>query len=38
MECDEYQGYYFSKPVPAVEFGTLLRAALGSGQSNAPRH
>ena len=22
--CDEYQGYYFSKPVPAAEFLTLL--------------
>ena len=23
--CDEMQGYYFSKPVPAAEFGQLLR-------------
>ncbi|MBO9541221.1 EAL domain-containing protein [bacterium] len=25
--CDGYQGYYFSRPVPAEEFGALLRAA-----------
>ena len=27
--CDEMQGYYFSKPIAATEFATLLR-------SNAP--
>jgi|GEM_PF-621588 len=26
LQCDEYQGYYFSKPVPAVEFLSLLQA------------
>ncbi|MNL81048.1 Oxygen sensor protein DosP [compost metagenome] len=26
--CDGYQGYYFSRPVPAAEFGGLLRGAL----------
>ena len=30
--CDEMQGYYFSKPVAAEEFATLLR----SGRSPAP--
>lgn len=24
LECDEFQGYYFSKPVPAEEFASLL--------------
>jgi EAL domain-containing protein (putative c-di-GMP-specific phosphodiesterase class I) len=23
--CDQYQGYYFSKPLPAAEFGLLLQ-------------
>ena len=26
LDCDEYQGYYFSKPVPAAEFLSLLQA------------
>jgi len=25
QECDEAQGYYFSRPIPADEFATLLR-------------
>jgi diguanylate cyclase (GGDEF)-like protein/PAS domain S-box-containing protein len=25
LRCDEYQGYYFSKPVPATEFVAMLR-------------
>jgi diguanylate cyclase (GGDEF)-like protein/PAS domain S-box-containing protein len=25
LECDEYQGYYFSKPVPAEDFARLLK-------------
>jgi EAL domain-containing protein (putative c-di-GMP-specific phosphodiesterase class I) len=25
--CDEMQGYYFSKPLPATEFAALLRSA-----------
>ena len=29
-ECDEYQGYYCSKPVPADEFLMLLRQASGN--------
>jgi EAL domain-containing protein (putative c-di-GMP-specific phosphodiesterase class I) len=24
--CDEIQGYYFSKPVPAGELGAMLKA------------
>jgi hypothetical protein len=23
--CDQIQGYYFSRPVPAAEFGAMLR-------------
>jgi EAL domain-containing protein (putative c-di-GMP-specific phosphodiesterase class I) len=30
MHCDEYQGYYFSKPVPAAQFESLIRGAFGS--------
>ncbi|MGZ8295511.1 MAG: EAL domain-containing protein [Telluria sp.] len=25
LHCDEIQGYYFSRPVPAEEFETMLR-------------
>ncbi|MBU1394954.1 MAG: EAL domain-containing protein [Gammaproteobacteria bacterium] len=41
--CDELQGYYFSRPVPAIEMGALLgglqtctplQAASGSGMGN----
>jgi len=41
--CDELQGYYFSRPVPAIEMGALLgglqtgtplQAARGSGMCN----
>jgi diguanylate cyclase (GGDEF)-like protein len=28
-ECDEAQGYYFSRPVPPVEFARLLALSLG---------
>jgi EAL domain-containing protein (putative c-di-GMP-specific phosphodiesterase class I) len=27
LQCDEYQGYYFSRPVPAEEFVRLLRTS-----------
>ena len=26
LECDEYQGYYFSKPIPAAEVAPLILA------------
>jgi EAL domain-containing protein (putative c-di-GMP-specific phosphodiesterase class I) len=26
--CDEIQGFYFSKPVPAAEFEALLRGGV----------
>jgi diguanylate cyclase (GGDEF)-like protein len=29
QECDEGQGYYFSRPVPADEFAELLRTGIG---------
>jgi diguanylate cyclase (GGDEF)-like protein/PAS domain S-box-containing protein len=29
-ECDEAQGYYFSRPVPALQFESLLRAGIPS--------
>jgi diguanylate cyclase (GGDEF)-like protein/PAS domain S-box-containing protein len=35
FRCDEYQGYYFSKPVPADEFARLMqtqRPAISSGR------
>ena len=28
LNCDEYQGYYFSRPVPAEDFARLLQAKL----------
>jgi len=30
QECDEGQGYYFSRPVPAEEFAALLRSGIGN--------
>ena len=28
QQCDEAQGYYFSRPVPAVAFANLLRSGI----------
>jgi EAL domain-containing protein (putative c-di-GMP-specific phosphodiesterase class I) len=30
LGCDEYQGYYRSRPVPAEEFAQLLRESDGT--------
>jgi len=38
--CDQYQGYYFSKPLPAAEFGLLLAreaAAAGAAEEDLNR-
>jgi EAL domain-containing protein (putative c-di-GMP-specific phosphodiesterase class I) len=32
--CDELQGYYFSRPVPAAEMEALLRQATPPGESD----
>ena len=34
--CDEYQGYYFSKPVPADELSRLLRAQPAFAMTTQP--
>jgi len=36
--CDELQGYYYSRPVPAVEMETLLRGMTASAGQCLPRH
>ena len=33
QECFAYQGYYFSRPVPAEEFGALLLRPVGTEQT-----
>jgi sensor c-di-GMP phosphodiesterase-like protein len=35
-ECDETQGYYFSKPVASGEFAELLRRNVDSSRSWKP--
>ena len=37
LDCDEYQGYYFSRPVPAGEFTRLFRTSDDSVRLSAPR-
>jgi predicted signal transduction protein with EAL and GGDEF domain len=34
--CDEAQGYYFSRPVPADRFADLLRMGIGVNLGLAP--
>ena len=34
--CDQYQGFYFSKPVPAATFEALLRQQQGSDAAILP--
>ncbi|MDP3672853.1 MAG: EAL domain-containing protein [Telluria sp.] len=36
--CDEIQGYYFSRPVPASDFETLLKAGKCLPQADADSH
>jgi diguanylate cyclase (GGDEF)-like protein/PAS domain S-box-containing protein len=31
LHCDDYQGYYFSRPVPAEEFGRLFKNTAEAG-------
>jgi EAL domain-containing protein (putative c-di-GMP-specific phosphodiesterase class I) len=34
--CDQMQGYYFSRPVPAADFEALLRQAAPAPQTASP--
>jgi EAL domain-containing protein (putative c-di-GMP-specific phosphodiesterase class I) len=36
-QCDEAQGYYFSKPVPAQQFESLLRRSVPAAARRASR-
>ena len=35
-ECDEAQGYHFSRPVPAVDFASLLKSGLPGPSARPP--
>ena len=37
LDCEEYQGYYFSRPVPADEFTRLFRTTDDTVRLSAPR-
>jgi diguanylate cyclase (GGDEF)-like protein/PAS domain S-box-containing protein len=37
LHCDEYQGYLFSKPVPASEFAAILEKNLLAGEKSTGR-
>jgi EAL domain-containing protein (putative c-di-GMP-specific phosphodiesterase class I) len=34
--CDEFQGFYFSKPVPAAEFVKMLEMQMAGGEKTEP--
>jgi len=36
-QCDEAQGYYFSRPVPAEQFAILLETGIPWARPGSPR-
>ncbi|MNP57671.1 Oxygen sensor protein DosP [compost metagenome] len=36
LECDQFQGYYFSKPLPSQEFSSFVRQWDGSALIQIP--